>query len=97
MLGVYSHSGLTGDFAALYRLYEHSKNGQQLALLREVDLCVVGVCSMAFGGPHHTSLAVGSFEATTHLIDFPQALLTSSEPHDVSEPLSLPCNLQEML
>ena len=36
------------------RLYEHSRKTEQLTLLREVDLCVVGVCSLAWGGPHHT-------------------------------------------
>ena len=33
-----------------------------------LDLCVVGVSSLAFGGTHHTSLAVGSMEATTHMV-----------------------------
>ena len=39
---------------------------------------------MAWGGAHHTTLVIASLEATTHLVDFPQALLTSSEPHEVS-------------
>ena len=69
----------------LCRLYEHSSKAEQLTLLREVDLCVVGVCSMAWGGHHHTTLAVGSFEATTHAVDFPQDLLTSAEAHEVKQ------------
>ena len=50
------------------RLFSHSDKGGPLSLLHELDLCVVGVSSLAFGGTHHTSLAVGSMEATTHMV-----------------------------
>lgn len=50
------------------RLFSHSDKGGSLSLLHELDLCVVGISSLAFGGTHHTSLAVGSMEATTHMV-----------------------------
>ena len=50
------------------RLFSHSDKGGPLSLLHELDLCVVGVSSLAFGGTHHTDLAVGSMEATTHMV-----------------------------
>ena len=53
----------------LCRLFTHSQAGSPLVLLHEVDLCVVGVASLCFGGLHYTSLAVGSMEATTHLLN----------------------------
>ena len=53
----------------LCRLFNHSQAGGPLALLHEIDLCVVGIASLSFGGLHHTSLAVGSMEATTHVIN----------------------------
>ena len=53
----------------MFRLFNHSQAGAPLILLYEIDLCVVGIASLSFGGPHHTSLAVGSMEATTHVIN----------------------------
>lgn len=53
----------------LYRLFNHSQAGGPLVLLHDIDLCIVGIASLSFGGPHHTSLAVGSMEATTHVIN----------------------------
>lgn len=61
-------------------------------MVREVDLCVVGVCSLAFGGPHHSTLAVGSSEATTHLVQLPDALLTTSEPHEARSLFEFYCS-----
>lgn len=53
----------------LFRLFHHSQAGGPLVLLHEIDLCIVGIASLSFGGAHHTSLAVGSMEATTHVIN----------------------------
>ena len=52
-------------------------------LLHEVDLCVVGISSLAFCGAHHTSLAVGSMEATTHVIHVGEAGTGDPEPPEV--------------
>ena len=53
-------------------------------MLHEVDLCVVGVSSLAFGGPHHTSLAVGSMEATTHMMQLTHSPDGLPEPPQVT-------------
>lgn len=67
----------------LCRLFNHSQAGQPLVLLHEIDLCVVGIASLAFGGAHHASLAVGSVEATTHVINLNMAEDGYLEPPQV--------------
>lgn len=68
-------------------------------MLHEVDLCVVGIASLAFGGAHHTSLAVGSLEATSHVIDLTMAQDGYLEPPQVLFPDQscsfLPCMCSE--
>ena len=67
----------------MFRLFNHSQAGGPLVLLHELDLCVIGIASLSFGGPHHTSLAVGSMEATTHLINLNTAGEGYLEPPQV--------------
>lgn len=66
------------------RLFSHSNTPGPLSLLHEVDLCVVGVVSLEFGGQHHTSLAVGSMEATTHTVLLTHSADGLPEPPQVS-------------
>ena len=49
-------------------------------MLHEVDVSVVGICSLAFGGAHGTKLAVGSMEASTHMIQLAHADGAQSPP-----------------
>lgn len=44
---------------------------------------MVGISSLAFGGVHHTSLAVGSMEATTHIVHMDAAAGGYPEPPQV--------------
>lgn len=73
----------------LRRLFHHSQAGAPLVLLHEVDLCIVGVASLCFGGLHHTSLAVGSMEATTHVLKLDVADDGYLEPPQVLIPRAL--------
>jgi len=70
------------------RLFSHSDKGGPLSLLHELDLCVVGVSSLAFGGTHHTSLAVGSMEATTHMVQLTHSDNGLPEPPQVQSAAS---------
>ena len=75
---------LTPRWCPCCRLFSHSDAGKPLVMLHEVDLCVVGVSSLAFGGPHHTSLAVGSMEATTHMMQLTHSPDGLPEPPQVT-------------
>ena len=72
------HSNLSP--CLLCRLFNHSTSKGPLVLLHEIDLCVVGISSLDFGGPHYTSLGVGSMEATTHVIHISAAADGFPEP-----------------
>ncbi|KAA6420486.1 MAG: hypothetical protein FRX49_09647 [Trebouxia sp. A1-2] len=69
----------------IIRLFSHSDKGGSLSLLHELDLCVVGISSLAFGGTHHTSLAVGSMEATTHMVQLTHSDDGLPQPPQVSQ------------
>ncbi len=59
-------------------------------MLHELDLYVVGVSSLAFGGTNHTSLAVGSMEATTHMVQLTHSDDGLPEPPQVQSAASFP-------
>jgi len=73
-------------------LFSHSDKGGPLSLLHELDLCVVGVSSLAFGGTHHTNLAVGSMEATTHMVHLTHSDNGLPEPPQVESFFFLFCS-----
>ena len=64
-------------------MFSHSEAGQPLALLHEVDIAVVGICSLAFGGAHYTKLAVGSMEASTHIVQLAHSANGLHNPPEV--------------